>query len=253
VTQTMDQSPLFVPLQLTAEQRELIRQRTGITIATLPFAADVPLVKCRFGGITLRVNRGVFTPSAATERLFELVREAVTGRRRPIIVDVGTGCGAVALALAAALPHASLFATEISDIALACARRNRDRLGLRNVSVRGGSLLSPLPRRLLGKVSAIAANIPYVPPGLSDAVRHAFPEGTAIGKGSDGLDLVRELVRDAREFLVAGGSLGLQLAGFQWAPFAVELRDLGYDVPTWREPLPNAPVVGIIRWAGGDA
>lgn len=246
----MDQSPLFVPLQLTPEQRELIRQRTGLTIATLPVEADVAVLRCRFAGITLRVNRGVFTPSAITERLFDLVREAVIGQRRPVIVDVGTGCGAVALALAAALPRASIFATEISETALACARRNRDRLQLRNVTVRGGSLLSPLPHRILGRVSVIAANVPYVPPHLSEAFRHSFPAGTAIGPGADGLDLVRALARSARDFLLPGGSLVLQLAGHQWEPFSEELRALGYDVPRTDQSLPNAPVAGCARWSG---
>ena len=250
MTRTMDHSPLFVPLQLTPEQRELIRQRTGLTLATLPVEADVAVVRCRFAGITLRVNRGVFTPSATTERLFELVREAVSGRRRPIIVDVGTGCGAVALALATALPRASIFATEISQIALACTRRNRARLQLRNVTVRGGSLLSPLPRRLRGEVSVIAANVPYVPPRLSEALEHSFPVGTAIGQGTDGLDLVRELARGARDFLVAGGSLVLQLAGFQWEPFSDELRALGYEVPRMDQPPPNTAVAGRIHWPG---
>jgi release factor glutamine methyltransferase len=248
--QTMDHSPLFVPLQLTPEQRELIRQRTGITIATLPFEATVSVVRRRFAGITLRIDRGVFTPSATTERLFELVADSVAGRRRPVIVDVGTGCGAVALALAAALPRASIIASEISETALACARRNRDRLGLRNVTIRGGSLLSPLPRRLRGRVSAIAANIPYVPPGLSEAVKHSFPPGTAIGPGTDGLDLVRELARNARDFLIPGGALVLQLAGFQWQPFSAELRDLGYGISRPVQPPPNAPVVAAIHYPG---
>lgn len=250
MTQTMDHPSLFVPLQLTPEQRELIRQRTGLTIATLPVEADVAVVRCRFAGITLRVNRGVFTPSATTERLFELVREAVIGQRRPVIVDVGTGCGAVALALAAALPRASIFATEISETALACARRNRDRLRLHNVTVRGGSLLSPLPRRIRGKVSAIAANVPYVPPRLTEALGHTFPAGTAIGFGADGLDLVREVARSARNYLVPGGSLVLQLAGYQWEPFSDELRALGYEVTRTDQPAPNAPVARRVHWSG---
>ena len=152
--------------------------------------------------------------------------------------------------MAAALPSASLFATEISDIALGCARRNRRRLGLSNVTIRGGSLLSPLPRRLRGNVNVIAANLPYVPPGLSDVVRRTFPAGTAIGQGSDGLDLVRALATSAREFLVPDGSLVLQLAGLQWEPFADELRGLGYEVNIPQQPLPNAPVAGRLRWRG---
>jgi len=245
-----DSAPLFVFLQLTPAQRALIRQQTGIDVAALPVESRGDVVRCTFGGLTLRVKRGVFAPTTTTERLFDLVREAASGHRHPVIVDVGTGCGALALATAAAFPDATVLATEISDVALACARQNRARLALHNVTILGGSLLSRLPRRLRGKVAVIAANIPYVPPSMNDVVKTAFPVGTAVGTGADGLDLVRELARAAREFLVDGGALVLQMAGFQLTTFTEELRALGYRVPTSDKSLPNGPAVVWVRWQG---
>ena len=243
-------APLLVSLQLTPEQQELIRKRTGLTMPTLPYESAASVARYQFAGIELRVNRGVFSPSPATERAAALVLEVARGYENPLIVEVGTGCGAVALAVAATLPQASVIATEISQPAVECARRNRDRLRLRNVSLRRGSLLSPVPKRLRGTIPVIVANLPYIPPQLRDSAEGFFPVGTAIGLGDDGLDLVREVARTARVFLQPGGSLVLQLAGFQWQPFGDELRRLGYEVPPINIPIANAPVPHRAFWSG---
>jgi len=214
----------------------------------VPYASAAPSMRCDFGGIPLRVPRGVFVPAAATEHLLRAAIQAASTFARPTIVDVGTGCGAVALAAAKALPHAAVFATDTSEPALDAARANRARLGLRNVRFARGSLLTPLPRRLTSKVAVVVANVPYVPPQHADAFKHTFPEGTAIGPGRDGLDLVRQLAAEARELLIHGGSLVLQLAGFQWTTFAAELRGLGYADPELPEQSGDAPGVGRFAW-----
>ena len=245
-----DSPRLLVAVELTPEQRALILQKTGLQLGVVPFESDADVIRCQFGGITLRVTRGVFAPAPATRRLFDVVREAAAPYRRPIVVDVGTGCGAVALALAAAIPRAEVVAIDLSEPAVACARRNRDRLRLRNVSVRRGSLVAPVPDRLRGKVAVIAGNLPYIPPEFSEAALATFPAGTAVGLGPDGLDLQRQLAVAARDFLVPGGSLVLQMTDFQWPAFTPELRSLGYDEPVLRDPLPQRPVVGRARWTG---
>ena len=241
---------LLLAIPLTAEQREQIERQTGISTAVLPYESTAAVVRCGFGGITLRVTRGVFPPFAGTERLLEAARESATARAgdAPSIVDIGTGCGAVALALAAALPRASIIATDISELAIHCARRNRTRLALHNVSFRRGSLVAPLPRRLRGTVDVIVANIPYVPPRMRDQIGNAFPVGTALGTDEDGLGLVRTLATEARAFLAAGGSLVLQLASYQWVGFRAELEVLGYEVPALQLPSHVAPVIGRAIW-----
>jgi release factor glutamine methyltransferase len=253
MTSTPNLAPLLVSLQLTPEQQELIRERTGLTLRTLPYESAAAVARYRFAGIELRVNRGVFSPSPATERAVGLVLEVARGYSHPLVVEVGTGCGAVALAVAAALPDASVIATEISKTAVECARRNRDRLRLRNVSFRCGSLLAPVPKRLRGKISVIVANLPYIPPDLRDSAEGFFPAGTAIGLGEDGLDLVRDVAKGAGEFLQPGGSLVLQLAGFQWTQFGEELRGLGYEVPPTSVAIANAPTAHRVFWPGAGA
>jgi release factor glutamine methyltransferase len=243
-------APLVMRLQLTEEQRRQIQERTGLTIPAVPVETDAPFLRCRFGGVDLRVVRGVFVPTPSTERLLRLALDVVSSVERPVMTDVGTGSGAVGLAIANRLPNATVYATDISPIALRCARLNRERLNLRNVQFRLGSLLTPLPRRLRGRTDVITANVPYVPPRMTDAFKSGFPEGTAIGFGEDGLGLPRQLADAARDFLSPGGSLLFQLAGFQWKDFGPELQALGYDAPQLDGGQQNAPMIGRAVWRG---
>lgn len=243
-------APLFVRLELTPEQRQTIRERTGLSITALPIETRAASVRCRFGGLDLDVPRGVFAPTPASERTFELAREVAAAadrlsRSRPIVVDVGTGAGAIGLAIAQALPQALVYGTELSPPALRAARRNRARLGLRNIRFVCGSLLSPLPARLRGGVDVIVANVPYLPPDRMDASR-AFPRGTAMGTEADGLGLVRELVRTAPAYLRPGGGLVLQLAEFQWPVLASEAGRMGYDAPRLAAQEGPGPVAGCL-------
>ena len=244
--------PLTFRLELTAEQQRQILEQTGQTLTSLPYESSALAVRIPFGGITLDVPRGVFVPTDSTERLLEAGLEAAAQWREPTIVDVGTGCGAVALAAARALPAAMVFATDISKPALHAARKNRTRLGLGNVRFAQGSLLRPLPRRLHGRVAVIFANVPYVPPHMSNALASAFPVGTAIGLGPDGLGLVRELADAARAFLAPGGSLVLQLADFQWPVISEELTRLGYSAPGLSTRVHPGPVAGRLVWTRGS-
>jgi release factor glutamine methyltransferase len=242
--------PLLVRLELTADQQRQIRDQTGVSITAIPFESDARFLRMRFGGVALQVPRGVFVPNPASEQLLACALDSAAGRPHPTMIDVGTGCGAVALAAAHALPSATIYATETSDAALRSARRNRTRLGIRNVRFSRGSLLSSVPRRLRGNVSVIVANVPYVPPRLTAAFAGAVPVGTAIGTGEDGLGLVRELADAARSFLAARGSLVLQLADFQWADFSTAATALGYQKPRLRERSGAGPVVGQLTWPG---
>lgn len=245
-------APLLLQLRLTEEQRQQIRERTGLDVASVPVDSGASTVRCEFGGIELRVVRGVFVPLPSAERLLRNLVVVAARHDRPVIVEVGTGSGAVALAAAAALPAADVYATDISPAAVRCARQNRTRLGLHNVQIRQGSLLSPLPRRLRGQITAIVANVPYLPPGMADAASRVFPPGTAVGTGADGLGLPRQLAVDAREFLVPGGFLILQLAEFQWAGFAMELASLGFAEAEIDRAAEAASVIGRAMWARGD-
>lgn len=156
----------------------------------------------------------------------------------------------MALAVASARSDADFHATDISARALRWARRNRRRLGIANVRFHRGSLLQPLPEHLRGRVSVIMSNAPYVP-AVTAAKRHwDAPLGTVRGPGPDGLDLVRTLGSDARGFLEPGGSLLIQIAGYQWDGFAEELLALGYRPEEPERRGPGAALVGAAEWDG---
>jgi release factor glutamine methyltransferase len=242
--------PLIVQIELTEEQQRQIRAQTGISIGGILFESTARSIRVSFAGLALQVPRGVFVPTSATEHTRSVAVEAASQWRAPVVVDVGTGSGAVALSIAHSRRSSHVYGTDISDVALHAARRNRTRLSLKNVRFLRGSLLSPLPKRLAGSVNVIVANAPYVPPRMSEAVAGAFPEGTAIGLGSDGLDLIREIANTARGFLVTRGSLVLQLADFQWPAFSKELTVLGYSKPRL-SPSGTGPVAGRLIWNHG--
>jgi release factor glutamine methyltransferase len=235
-------------VRLTEDQQQQILEQTGLKVTAVPFESDAASLTCQFGGLELRVVRGVFVPTPSTERLLGRALEAASEYDRPLIIDVGTGSGALALAMGNALPKATVYATDVSADALRCARRNRDRLGLRNVEIELGSLLEPIPHRLRRSVTVIVGNIPYLPPTMTEAAQQFFPDGTAIGLGDDGLDLPRQLAASARDFLAPGGSLLMQLAGFQWPTFAREVVSLGYSEPQLEQNLEHGPVIARIVW-----
>jgi release factor glutamine methyltransferase len=159
------------------------------------------------------------TPVAAIPRPETelLVEETLALARRPgheaplTVVDVGTGCGAVALALAAGLPHAEVIATDSSSAALDLARRNARRLGLTSrVRFLQGDLLSPLEEH----VDLVAANLPYCRTGdwesLAPEVRCYEPR-QALDGGPDGLRLIERLLRQAPAHLQPGGAVLLEI------------------------------------------
>ena len=205
--------------------------------------------ECHFAGLDLQVDPGVFHPRAISERLVRLGIRLLENRSRPVLVDAGTGCGAVGLAVARAIPGAQVHATDISGRAVRCARRNRRRLGLANVRLRRGSLLEPLPPGVRGRVAVVLSNVPYVPVrGDLPEVEWA-PRETFEGSGPDGADLLRDLARQATRVLESGGWLVIQLADAQWDHLADEFAALGYRAQTpYRRP--GRAVVAAFRWEG---
>jgi release factor glutamine methyltransferase len=164
-----------------------------------------------FHGLDLILGGGrVMTPRPASERLVD-VAVAIAGDRPARIADVGTGSGAIAVALAAALPRAEVFATDTSAAAVLLARANVARLGLAHrVTVVRGHLLDPVP----GALDLIAANLPYLP--LAEAGRYpelAGEPAKAVFAPGDGLDAYRALVAASWERLTADGAIVIQLRG----------------------------------------
>ena len=162
-----------------------------------------------FCGHTFLCDKRALVPRPETEQLVEIV-ESEIGNRQSKILDVGTGSGVIALTLAKKFPEAQIFATDVSEDALALARENAARLGLsRRVQFRKSDLLENLDERF----DLIVANLPYIATQdrhtLSREVLHD-PE-VALFAGVHGDELVRELIEQAAPRLRPGGMLALEI------------------------------------------
>jgi release factor glutamine methyltransferase len=161
-----------------------------------------------FWGLELEVTPHVLIPRPATELIVEAMLERFRDRQAPLeIADICTGCGCVAVAIAHERPAARVVATDISEEALAVARRNAERHGVSaQVSFRHGDLLHGIEEQF----DAIVANPPYVVDGARDALQpevRDFEPALALFGGHEGLDLVTRLVADAPKQLRPGGAL----------------------------------------------
>jgi release factor glutamine methyltransferase len=167
-------------------------------------------VVAEFLGVELELLPGrVVTPRPATEALVARALARIDG---PVTVaDVGTGSGAVAVAIALHAPLADVWATDVSAAAVRLARRNARRHGVRDrVHVRWGDLLEPVPRGL----DLVVANLPYLPARLRDDPRyHRYRGEPAAGlyAPGDGLGPYRRLAEAAAEWLAPHGALLIQL------------------------------------------
>ena len=205
------------------------------------------VTRCRFCGIELLAGPGTFLPRKVSEPLVTSAAERLSPRARPVVVDVGTGCGAVALALARRSPAADILGVDVDVRALAWAKRNGRRLGLPQVRFAAGSLLDPVPRSLHGRATLVTANVPCIPPDAFETSTDA-PARAYVGTDPDGLGLQRRLAEQARDVLAPGGWLLVQLAPSQWMSYEASLRELGYE--TEGAHGDEVAVVGIGRWLG---
>jgi release factor glutamine methyltransferase len=184
-----------------------------------------------FCGLRIAVDPGVFVPRRRTEFLVAegvlLARQPASTAARLVVIDLCCGSGAVGAALAAALGDIELHAADIDPAAVACARRNVAPAGGR---VYLGDLYEPLPAALRGRVSLLAANVPYVPAGevglLPPEARTHEPR-LALDGGADGLDILRRVAAAAPRWLAPGGHLLSEISDRQ-VPRAVEaMADAG--------------------------
>ena len=165
-----------------------------------------------FYGLPFRVTPDVLIPRPETEHLIEKALALVTGFANPRIVDVGTGSGAIAVALAHDLPHAQITALDISRPSLEIARENaeRNRVARRIRFLQSDLLASVADERF----DLVVSNPPYVPTAdrdsLSVEVREHEP-ALALFAGDDGLDVYGRLIPTAFSALEAGGFLALEI------------------------------------------
>ncbi len=158
-----------------------------------------------FRRLILLVRPGVFVPRPETEVLVEVALEALVGRDDPIVADVGTGAGAIALAIKDERRDARVLATDVSAAAMALASENASTLGL-DLELFEGDLLSPLPSVLRRGLDLVVSNPPYVTAEEYEqvpAVVRADPAAALLG----GIDVYERLASQASAWLSPGGRL----------------------------------------------
>jgi release factor glutamine methyltransferase len=180
------------------------------------------------------VTPAVLIPRPETELLVETSLGLLKGLLRPVIVDVGTGSGCIALSLASDRPDAEVHGVDVSAPALAVAWENARRLGLEGrVTFHHGDLLDPV-RHLADRVDLVVSNPPYVDIGdreaLAPEVRDHDP-ALALFPPGDALSVYRRLALASRSVLRRGGSLIVELGQGQAGAVESLLRDQGL-VPT---------------------
>ncbi|HEX6207347.1 MAG TPA: peptide chain release factor N(5)-glutamine methyltransferase [Actinomycetota bacterium] len=196
---------------LTDEERDLLSRMLLVRASGVPLqhlTGDQP-----FFGLKLRVRPGVFIPRPETEVLVEQALQCLRTESSPVVVDVGVGTGAVALAIKKERRDARVLATDASEDAVALAAENARQLSL-GIELLRGDLLSPLPGELRGMVDLIVSNPPYVTEEeyaqLPEVVR-AEPKEALVG----GTELHARLAREALAWLRPGAWLAMEIGAGQ--------------------------------------
>lgn len=188
-----------------------------------------------FRDLDLAVTADTLIPRPETELLVELALARIPRDARWRIADLGTGSGAIALAVARERPRVHVVASDRSGAALAVARGNADALGIGNVEFREGDWLQAVAGE---RFDLIASNPPYIAAGDAHLQQGdlRYEPVSALASGSDGLDAIRRIVADAPAHLSGGGFLMLEHGWQQGAAVRALLRDAGFvDVATGRD------------------
>ncbi len=198
---------------------DLLRRAAGEPLAYL-------VGRREFHGLDLEVTPDVLIPRPETEGLVEWALECLAAgdphNDPPIVVDLGTGSGAIALAIKQARPEVQLHAVDTSEAALAVARRNAHRLGIVVDFHRGDWWRTEGLRAVTGRIVLAVSNPPYVRTGDPHLAALTYEPSSALVAGSDGLDAVRTIVHDAHLHLAAAGRLLIEHGFDQGEP----VRDL---------------------------
>ncbi len=208
----LDRAGLFVrlreplPVMAWATYEDLVTRRlAGEPVAYLTGGRE-------FMGLDFMVRPGVLVPRPETELLVEWAQAWLGQQPTQTVLDVGTGSGAISVAVAALLPpnwEGRIIASDVSAGALAVAAANRDRHGVRD---RVRFVRGDLATWCGGSVGLLLANLPYLRPDQVEANADLRPEPVlALLGGADGLDLIRRLIGDAPRVLAPGGALGLEI------------------------------------------
>jgi release factor glutamine methyltransferase len=216
------------------------KKRYAVMVARRVGGEPIPRIKGHyaFRGLDLLVRDGVFVPRASSELLAEEAVKALRRRRgQRVAVDVATGAGPVALAVANEVRNADVWGVDISEDAATLGKDNARHLGLRNAHFRAGDLLDALPRRLRGGIDVFTIHPPYVLRGdlkeLPKEIREFEPLQSLTDGSDDGLGLVRRLAAEAHDWLKPGGVLLVEVGTYLSRRAQATLRAAGLVDVSW--------------------
>ena len=203
-----------------------------------------------FWSLKVDVTSDVLIPRPYTEILVEMAVNALRGCTAPRIVDVGTGSGCIALALAQELSNATVCALDISRTACGVARRNVDRLGFgERIQVLESDLLLELPASF-APVDAVLANLPYISTAECETLMpdvRDFEPRLALDGGFNGCELIERLVGTASHYLRSGAHLFLEIGSEQIDRVRTFLTDAGLEIECVRPSSDSPAVIGARR------
>ena len=186
-----------------------------------------------FWSLPLRVGPGVLVPRPDTECLVEVALRFLQGQPRASVLDLGTGSGAIALALVSELPAARIVAVEVSPVALGLAADNIARLAPGRVELLQGNWFAPLGAQ---RFTCIVSNPPYLAADDPHLPSLAAEPREALVSGNDGLECYREIVAGAPAHLETHGLLALEHGHTQGADVRSLLAAAGFtDIATHRD------------------
>jgi len=188
-----------------------------------------------FCGLEFDVNPAVLIPRPETELLVEYVAQRIPVERQATIIDVCTGSGCIAVAIARLRPRARVSATDLSNLSLAVARQNATRHAVgERITWLEGDLLGPLAKQELeGRIDVIVSNPPYIAEAdwatLQPEVRLFEPRGALVA-GPQGTELHQRLLQEAGRYLSPGGALIMEIGAGQ----ACAMRRIVAQIPGYR-------------------
>ncbi len=212
-----DPGRALAPDELFALESFALRRLAGEPVAYLAGRRE-------FWSLDLEVTPDVLVPRPETELLVERALAAIAGLARPAVLDLGTGSGAIALAIASIRPDAAVTATDRSAAALAVAQRNAARLGLANVAFLQGDWFAPLAG---ARFDVIVSNPPYVAAGDPALAALSYEPRSALVADADGLGALAAVAAGACAHLLPGGRLLLEHGAGQGAAVRDQLRAAG--------------------------
>ncbi|HEY8265310.1 MAG TPA: peptide chain release factor N(5)-glutamine methyltransferase [Steroidobacteraceae bacterium] len=217
----------LAPEELLALESFVRRRLAGEPVAYLTGRRE-------FWSIEIEVSPDVLVPRPETELLVERALIAIEGLKSPAVLDLGTGSGAIAIAIAAERPDAAVTATDVSAAALGVARRNAAGLGLRNLRFFEGAWYAPLAG---ARFDVIVSNPPYVAAGDPALEALAHEPRLALVSGNDGLEALTAVVSAAPRHLSPGGWLLVEHGASQGDAVRGLLRSAGLEKISTRADL----------------